>query len=353
MDGNISALHSEYIIDGIPSENCPADMLDECLADPREKLPPTVTYAPIIDETVDPAPLYKAYDAGKMGKYIDDILSYKGQVLIKKPDYAEAYTRRQIAGALIASLWTNDGVLLEDTVIDAVWEWDTRPVGNMAAFYFSTEAAAKYIFDLGVKLRSYSFSESSTQCTAEFYVPSSRVYKRECPETMEPDQDSWLIYIPFDTCPYRLGDSVFESFEGDSGQTAPEVQDPDYFIDCFEIVNELVSDGVIVAGQSVGEGGLALAVGRMCKNVGIDIDLSGIEDAYSEKDAVKILFGETPGVVVQIRDTDYDYIDSQMILQDIAYYPIGHPDKSIDGLKVSSGKKNRISDILASLMPEQ
>lgn len=146
MDGNISALHSEYIIDGIPSENCPADMLDECLADPREKLPPTVTYAPIIDETVDPAPLYKAYDAGKMGKYIDDILSYKGQVLIKKPDYAEAYTRRQIAGALIASLWTNDGVLLEDTVIDAVWEWDNLACGKYGGILLFYGGCGKVYF---------------------------------------------------------------------------------------------------------------------------------------------------------------------------------------------------------------
>ena len=65
---------------------------------------------------------------------------------------------------------------------------------------------------------------------------------------------------------------------------------------------------------------------HICRENGCTIDLKGIETAYMEKDIIRILFAEVPGVIIQIRDSDYDYVDAQLLLQDIAYYPLGHPD---------------------------
>ena len=86
----------------------------------------------------------------------------------------------------------------------------------------------------------------------------------------------------------------------------------------------------------------------------METDLSGIGKACLEDDPVRILFAEIPGAVIQIRDSDYDYVDSQFLLQDIAYYPLGHPVTAGHELKpgISPLQKGRtgLSSILASLM---
>ena len=64
---------------------------------------------------------------------------------------------------------------------------------------------------------------------------------------------------------------------------------------------------------------------------------------------VRLLFSEVPGAIIQVRDADFDYIDAEFILQDVAYFPLGHP--SADGeLHLASSAKTGIQTILESLM---
>ena len=81
-------------------------------------------------------------------------------------------------------------------------------------------------------------------------------------------------------------------------------------------------------------------------------DLSGLMSSYQEEDTTKMLFAEVPGVLLQISGNDFDYLDSQLLLQDIAYYPIGHPDSESKGLKFSKGPKEAVAGILASLLEQ-
>ena len=80
------------------------------------------------------------------------------------------------------------------------------------------------------------------------------------------------------------------------------------------------------------------------------MDLSGILASYQEEDRTKVLFGEVPGVLIQISDENYDYVDSQFLLQDIAYYPLGHPSAKVSGAVPAEGARPGVGDILASLL---
>ena len=90
-------------------------------------------------------------------------------------------------------------------------------------------------------------------------------------------------------------------------------------------------------------------------NGDIDLDISGIEQAYIETDSIRILFAEIPGVIIQISDDDYDYMDAQFLLQDIAYYPIGRPvpTSGQPHIRLSSSSRTGLSAILAALMDGQ
>ena len=110
----------------------------------------------------------------------------------------------------------------------------------------------------------------------------------------------------------------------------------------------------MLSGKTVSDGGLLSALKAMCgDNIGAKIDISGIMNAYDEDKSIRVLFSEVPGALIQIKDIDYDYADAEFLLQDIAYYPIGHPVPGTPEIKVKSGRGGGISDILQSLLSSQ
>lgn len=371
-----SALYSHYIIDGVLCEVTPAELLDECME--FSELEPTEysDFEDIIDEATE-APLGTiAYDGDKLQEYITATVEATRDERPFSLLYPEHFTSLQIAKALLDRLWSEGHFKLCNLRLWAQWDWNTRPLGNLASFYKSCQTANEYIFGLGVRMTDYIFIEGDEGCSARFYAwlpeddldenqsPEDDIKapyesrnawigeKRRCPSAATPDSSSWLIYIPFDTCPYRLGGSLLSQTCGKTGGQKTNIQDPDYFIDCYEVVRELVEDGIIRAGVTVADGGLAVAAAKMCEGYGAELDLKGIMTSYEESDKMRILFGEVPGVLIQINSSDYDYVDSQLLLQDIAYYPIGHPSVEHKGIKIHENARTGVADILASLLEQ-
>lgn len=362
MTDSISIFESEYIIDGIRRGVTPGQMLRECMPYPYGAGGEDGAKGCIMDETVDRTPSSFSYDGKDIGRYKELTVNAARGNRHFRTNYPETFTRQRIAGTLLDTIWKNGHFRLDNLVLDASWEWNTAPIGNMAAFYTSVKSASEYIYDLGVSLREYSFKKTDGKCEVEFSIGETSANDEDdgtepfispgriCPDTMIPDKTGWLIYIPFDSCAFRLGGSLLAEASGHDGGTAPDIKDPDYFIDCYEVIRELAEDGVIVAGRTVGDGGLAAAAEKMCSDAGISLNISGIESAYQENDIVRILFSEIPGVLIQIEDSDYDYIDAQMLLQDIAYYPLGHPSADIKGAEILRDGRSGVAGILAALL---
>jgi hypothetical protein len=69
-----------------------------------------------------------------------------------------------------------------------------------------------------------------------------------------------------------------------------------------------------------------------------------------EEDTTRILFSEVPGVLIQVSGTNMDYLDSQLLLQDVAYYPLGSPEPGSAGVSIRQGEEITVAGILASLI---
>ncbi len=386
MNGKKAALYSEYVIDGIRSRVTPAQILDEVLAR-RDEVPAAVaadSWEPIVDETEDPSPVSAVFDPARLGEYLANTSALRGVPRDCPAIFAEPFTRSRIAKALLDTLWMKGRFRLNDLTLSARWKWETHALGQMAAFYRSVEAAAEYIEGLGIALSDYSFSESAAGSKVSFKVratarpdeeesledPETDILpdspspfgsdhpeigrRRACAETLVPDRSSWIVYVPFDTCAFRLGGSLLAASEGSTGNVFPEIDGSDYFMDCFELVREFVEDGILLSAATVGDGGLVTALDGMCREgTGALIDISGIAQAYKEDKQLRILFGEVPGALIQIRDGDFDYFDAEFLLQDIAYYPIGHPEPGTGKVAVRTGSRPGVSDILLSLLGSQ
>ncbi len=389
MENSASALYSHYIIDGVRQNATPAELLDECAETPKE-VPDG--YADIIDETPEP-PL--AVFKGKEASVEECLRMTSGADKHERQFpvlYPEQFTTLRIAEKLIDMIWLEGHFRLGNLRIKTAWEWDMAPVGNMSAFYKSASAASGYLYDIGVRLSDYEFIESGSgerliteawlpekvtdaeysddaegtqESGADFLcpeIPFRLPYEtrhpwlgtaRKCSGKILPEDGGMIIYIPFDTCGYKLGGSLLSELSGLQGGQPYGMKDPDYFIDCYEVVRELAEDGFILAGATVADGGLLTAAsGMIPEGAGLDIDINGLLASYRETDPVKVLFGEVPGVLVQISDSNLGYFDSQLLLQDVAYYPVGRLSGSHKGICIADSTRTGLSDIISSLLEQ-
>ena len=371
-----SALFSRYIIDGIQQDATPYEMLTECMSAPEPFFGTDEDFKDILDESTDPPLTSFRYSNEENEAYIRQVSGHDGPRPFRML-YPDTFTRQRIAVALIERIWNKGHYRLGDLNIWAEWKWNSRPLGNMAAFYTSAQAASEYIYDLGCRLADFSYDgcdeESSFRAGAWLPVDEASenteghednvLFKaspyesrhpwiddeRQCPGELIPDSESQLIYIPFETATFKLGGSLLAEVNGHNGGAGPVIQDPDYFIDCYEVVRELVEDGIVMSGVTVGDGGLAKAAAGICKTHGIRLNISGISSSYLEEDTTKILFAEIPGALIQISEANMDYLDAQLLLQDVAYYPLGRPSRS-EGITLEKSSAAAVAGILASLI---
>ncbi len=352
METLSKSLFSKYIIDGVEMDSTPADMLMECCApEDWERLFPAVEQAEtIVDETGDSDPAPLKYEFSKLDDYVRQVrggMTERGSVSVRHP-YSTA--RVILAQTVLEHLLSREPSRLEGLGLRLLIRWDCRPVGNMAAFYKAVEAVSGYVFDLGLRFTDIYFCEAEGAHEMGFELVTAGGVEKLPSEAVEGGS---LIYVPFDTCSHKLGGSLFSAVLGGGDEVGPEIFDPDYFIDSYEVVHDLVEDGIALSGTVVGRGGLITAVEALLGDYGLEMDLGGIQKTYMEDDPMRILFSEIPGVVLQIGEGDMDYVDSQFLLQDIAYYPLGKPDKTgPEGRKVRLSVESRddLSRILSSLM---
>lgn len=385
MDKKKSALYSEYIIDGVAMELAPARLLESCLSDrPAVEAAEEGDFAPILDETIDPDVRPIPTGPEMINTYLKLVRGIKKRSFPKA--FPESFTKGRIALALIDAIWRKGHFRLGDLGLSLSWNWSSVQLGDMACFYSSVQSAVDYLDMLGLRLKSYSYDETGAgtefiaSCSimeaasdaeetfdgafdggASFFdeLPFRTEHprmgsKKLHPSTIQPDPASWLIYIPFEQCDYRLGASALSQAVGLSGSLAPQIIDADYFIDCYEVVRELVEDNIILSGATVGDGGLMAALKAMSSpRAGADVELADLVASTGERDIVKLLFAELPGVIIQISDNDYDYVDAELLLQDVLFFPLGHPIIDSSEVRVHSSEKSGVQVILESIIRSQ
>ena len=91
----------------------------------------------------------------------------------------------------------------------------------------------------------------------------------------------------------------------------------------------------------------------MPDDMGAVVDLSDVMKSAQEGNIVRVLCGEVPGALIQIRDIDFDYVDAELLLQDVAYFPLGRLQAGGCGLEVKSSAKSGIQKILEALISSQ
>ncbi|MDQ6954662.1 MAG: phosphoribosylformylglycinamidine synthase [Mariprofundaceae bacterium] len=111
-----------------------------------------------------------------------------------------------------------------------------------------------------------------------------------------------LILIDLGQGQHRLGGSALAQVYGVTGEEVPDLDDAALFAKFFHAIQRLNAEGKILAYHDRSDGGLLVTVAEMAfaGRIGVDIHLD-VLGAHSGHDALRILFAEELGAVIQIR----------------------------------------------------
>lgn len=251
---------------------------------------------------------------------------------------APAGSRLAIAEALTNLVWAPIEKGLKGVSLSANWMWPCRNEGEDARLYQAVQAASDFAIELGVNIPTGKDSLSMTQKydDKKVYAPGTVIistvgevsdFRKIAVPVLKNDSNTEIVYIDFSFDKLRLGGSSFAQILNKVGKDVPDVKDSAYFVEAFTAVQQLVSEGMVLAGHDISAGGMITALLEMCfadNRAGMDVDFSFL----AEKDIIKILFAENPGVLLQIKDEDAKKVSAILEKAGVAYGFLGKPGKA-------------------------
>jgi len=246
----------------------------------------------------------------------------------------EAASRLSVAKALTNIIWAPLEEGIKGISLSANWMWPAKNPVEDARLYAAVEAISDFAIGLGINIPTGKDSLSMTQKYPngeKVYAPGTVIISAaaevsDIRKVVEPvlvtDAATTLIYINFAKQDYPLGGSSLTQALGTMGNQCPDAMDAETFALAFNLVQEFIKKGGILAGHDVSAGGLITTLLEMTfpqDSIGLDIDLSSIDDA----EFINILFSENPGIVIQVADQ----AEITRVLQShsIKYHVIGRP----------------------------
>ena len=243
-----------------------------------------------------------------------------------------------VAEALTNIVWAPLADGMKSLSLSANWMWPCRSQeGEDARLYAGVKALSDFCCELHINVPTGKDSLSLTQqypggekiiSPGTVIVSAggevSNIRKVVSPVLVN-NKNASLYHIDFSFCEQRLGGSAFSQSLGRVGSDVPTVENAEYFADAFNVVQEMIRRGWILAGHDISAGGLITALLEMCfanTEGGMHINLHNI---CADGDIVKTLFAENPGVIVEI--SDEHKFDFKELMEDagVGYAKIGYP----------------------------
>ena len=219
-----------------------------------------------------------------------------------------------VAEALTNIVWApvTDG--LKGISLSANWMWPSKNPGEDARLYTAVKQISDFAISLGINIPTGKDSLSMTQKYPDgkkVFAPGTVIISavgevenvRQVVEPVLQPVGGSVIYIDFSGDAFHLGGSSFAQSVNAIGTQVPGVPDPGYFTSAFEAVQQMIREGLILAGHDISAGGMITTLLEMTfgrNDTGMELDMNGI----GEDDLAKLLFSEKPGVIIQVSEQE-------------------------------------------------
>ncbi len=174
------------------------------------------------------------------------------------------------------------------------------------------------------------------------FAPVSDVRRTMTPQLRTDCGDSDLILIDLGLGENRLGASALAQVYKQVGEQGPDLDDPEMVCNFFGVIQELNSEGLLLAYHDRSDGGLFTTICEMAfaGRTGVSLQLEELDG-----DDLALLFSEELGAVIQVCHSDTD--DVLKLLDDAGLgehsYVIGVVDEESDQIEISSGYRDLLS----------
>lgn len=236
-----------------------------------------------------------------------------------------------VAEALTNLVWAPVEQGLRGVSLSANWMWPAKNPGEDARLYEAVKQISDFAISLGINIPTGKDSLSMTQKYPDgqrVLAPGTVIISavgeveniRQIVEPVILPHRPALYYIDFSGDAFHLGGSSFAQSVNAIGNQVPGIPDPQYFINAFDAVQQMIREGWIIAGHDISAGGMITTLLEMTfgrNDTGMDLDMSGI----GEKDIVRLLFSEKPGVIIQV--ADQDKVEAVLKEKDLKFFKIG------------------------------
>ena len=267
-------------------------------------------------------------------KGIATAIGHAPQAALANP---EAGSVLAVSESLTNLVWAPLAEGLDSVSLSANWMWPCRAQeGEDARLYKAVKALSDFCCALQINVPTGKDSLSMTQKypDGEKVVSPGTVIvsaggevsdiKKIVSPVMKNEPKSRFYHIDFSFDTLQLGGSAFAQSLNKVGSDVPTVKNPEYFRDAFLAIQQLVNEGLIMAGHDISAGGLITTLLEMCfanTEGGIEINL----DKFQGTDVVKALFAENPGVVIQVSDKNAPAVKKILDDAGVGYLKIGTP----------------------------
>ena len=263
-----------------------------------------------------------------------------------------------VTEALTNLVWAPLSHGIKGISLSANWMWASKNPGEDARLYTAVQSISEFVCELGINIPTGKDSLSMTQKypnNEKVYAPGTVIISTigevdTLNKTIRPvidntRQNSHIIYIDFSGGNFELGGSSFAQTLSKIGDCVPTV-DSQILKNAFCAIQHLIKEKLIIAGHDVSSGGLITTLLEMTfANIkgGLSVDISSLPD----KDIIKLLFSEKPGIVIQ---ADLGSISSVLEKYQVKYYNLG---KLCDERKIKLFHKKWLHNIDIDLARSQ
>jgi len=275
-----------------------------------------------------------------------------------------AASGRMAIGEAITNIAAADIQSMGDIKLSANWMVAAGHAGEGARLYDTVHAIGKELCPkLGIAIpvgkdsmsmrAKWTEGETEEQVTSPLslvvtaFAPVQNSRKTLTPElrTDQGETDLWLIDLGHGR--NRLGASALAYVYDELGQTAPNLDRAESLLGFFAAIQQLNTDGKLLAYHDRSDGGLWATVCEMAfaGRTGIQLDIAAVDD-----DPIRGLFAEELGAVVQVRRSDRQAFTEIMTTHGLetCSHRIGEPQSSRQ-VCIQSGEHELIDESLLSL----
>lgn len=244
-----------------------------------------------------------------------------------------AGSQASISEALTNIIWApiSDGI--KGISLSANWMWPAKNPGENNRLYKAVEGISDFACALGINIPTGKDSLSMTQKYKDdvVYAPGTVIISavgevselnKVVEPVLQPNMDSSLMYIDLSGDDFKLGGSTFAQILNKIGTQAPSITSAEVFANTFNAVQQLITDGKVLAGHDISAGGMITALLEMTfaeKDLGLNVDLSRINCA----DDIALLFSEKSGIIIQVANEELALVSDVLSAAGATYQTIG------------------------------